>query len=64
MTPREERRFRLVWIVGLPLAGVLGFVASEYDWSIGLIYLTLITLAVSAVVFVHFNPLDRFRRRR
>jgi hypothetical protein len=64
MPPREDRRFRIATFVLLPLSCVLGVVSSVNDWSIGAIYLAFGVMAVSAVVFVHLNPVDRFRRRR
>jgi hypothetical protein len=63
MSPREQRRFRVVWIIGLPFAAVLGVVASANDWSVGWIYLVEITFVALAVLFVHRHPHGRSRLR-
>jgi fatty acid desaturase len=53
MSPREERRFRLVWLVGLPFAVLVGVVSSTNDWSVGWITLVVIVFLALAAVFVH-----------
>jgi hypothetical protein len=64
MTPGEDRRYRIMLVVLLPVAGLLGAIASVYEWSIGWIYLSIFILFALAVVFVHFPPWERTRRRR
>jgi TRAP-type C4-dicarboxylate transport system permease small subunit len=63
MSPSEDRRFRIVVALVLPVAAVLGAIASADDWSIGWIYVSLCALFALAVVFVHFPPWERSRRR-
>ena len=63
MSPREERRFRLVWLVGVPFGLFIGAIASLDDWSLGWIYLAVAAFVAAAVVFVHRRPDDRSRRR-
>jgi hypothetical protein len=63
MSPSEDRRFRIAFAIVLPVAGVLGWVASANNWSIGWIYLSLFILFAMAAMFVHLWPGDRSRRR-
>jgi hypothetical protein len=62
MSPREERRFRLVWLVGLPFAVLVGVVSSTNDWSVGWLTLVVIVFLALAAVFVHRQPRDGSRR--
>jgi hypothetical protein len=64
VSPSEDRRFRIAFAVMLPVAGILGWVASANDWAIGWIYLSFFALCALAVMFVHFPPWERSRRRR
>jgi hypothetical protein len=63
MTPREERRFRLVWVVGIPFGALIGLIASLDNWSVGWIWLAVLSFVTVAVVFVHGRPRDWSRRR-
>ena len=64
MSPGEERRFRLVWLVMVPFSLLVGVVASMNEWSVGWIWLAVLLFFVAAAVFVHRPFGDRSRRRR
>jgi hypothetical protein len=64
MTPREDRRFRIALAIVLPLAGAVGWVASANDWGVGWVWLAFLALMAFGVVFVHYPPWERSRRRR
>jgi hypothetical protein len=64
VSPSEDRRYRIMLAVVLPVCALLGVIASLNNWSIGWIYLVLFVLFALAAVFVHFPPWERSRRRR
>jgi hypothetical protein len=63
MSPREERRFRLVWLFMVPYSLLVAVVASLDDWSVGWIWLAVFLFVAAAAVFVHRRPGDGRRRR-
>jgi hypothetical protein len=63
MTPREDRRYRIMLAVLLPVSGVLGGISSANDWSVGWIFLAIGVLLAAAVTYVHYEPRDPSRSR-
>jgi fatty acid desaturase len=64
MTPREDRRFRIVRVVAPVVGGVMGWISSANDWSVGWIFLTIGVIFAAAVLYVHHEPRAPSRSRR
>jgi hypothetical protein len=64
MSPREDRRYWIALAITVPVAGVLGAIASVNDWSVGWVWLSWFVLLGLMVLYVHYNPRDRSSRRR
>jgi hypothetical protein len=63
MDSRTDRRFRLALTIGIPISFVLAVVAALDDWSLGWIYVALGAVLGSMMLYTHYEPRERSRRR-
>jgi hypothetical protein len=65
MPPSEDRRYRRVLIAGVPFALVVSALADAGEWSVGWIWLALLTYLAVAMIYVHRErPAEREERER